>query len=366
MTRQEFIFTKKFPQRLYRHIVFWLVFYVYTVITYFHDGLDKIGFNKWATLEIGENFFHVLTQMIFCYGVLYILYPLFLQKRKYFLFTVGLIVLSIATFWLYYFEHIYFFKALHTYVGLPFRPPDIVYWFTMISFFTYFPVSTALAVVIKVLKNFYVKLQQNQLLTQENADAELQLLKAQVHPHFLFNTLNNIYSFTLTRSLQAPKLVMNLSNTLQYMINDCEANTVLLDKETKMMYDYIELEKVRYGERLELQVEIEGTTAGKSITPLLMIPFIENSFKHGASKILRDPWIKLFIQADENVLHFILSNNKPAQQHNNGKGGIGLNNVKKRLELLYPSDHLLILDSTENTFTVNMQIPLQTETEVAL
>jgi LytS/YehU family sensor histidine kinase len=90
-----------------------------------------------------------------------------------------------------------------------------------------------------------------------------------------------------------------------------------------------------------------------------MMPFLENSFKHGTSKMLRDPWIKLFIQADENLLHFTLANSKPADENVNGKSGIGLSNVKKRLQLLYPQNHLLLVESTENTFTVNMQIPLR-------
>lgn len=360
MTTEQFIFTKKFPNRLYRHILFWVLFYIFSLITYFHDGLDKVGFKNWAILEISEDFFHVLTQMLFAYAVLYILYPLLLTRKKYFLFIISMVVLGIATFWIYYYEHIYFFKAIHTRAGMPFRPPDIVFWFSMISLFTYFPVSTGLAITIKVLKNFYLKQKQNQVLSKENASAELQLLKAQVHPHFLFNTLNNIYSFTLDKSMQAPKLVKNLSDTLYYMINDCEENIVPLDKEIKMMNDYIELERVRYGQRLEMQLSIEGNTAGKYVTPLLMIPFVENSFKHGASKMITGGWMHLFIQVDNDVLHFTLANGKPPDTKNNGLGGIGLSNVTKRLELLYPGSHLLKTDTTENTYTVSMQVPVFT------
>ena len=158
--------------------------------------------------------------------------------------------------------------------------------------------------------------------------------------------------------MQAPQLVMNLSDTLQYMITDCEADLVLLEQELKMINDYIDLEKVRYGDRLDITIEISGDTEDKTIVPLLMIPFIENSFKHGASKMLRDAWIKLFIQADENVLHFTLTNNKPSNETFAEKGGIGLTNVKKRLELLYPNNHLLSIESTTHTFTINMQVPL--------
>lgn len=360
MTTEQFIFTKQFPQRTYRHILFWVLFYVFSLLTYFHDGLDKVGFKNWAILEISEDFFHVFTQMLFCYAVLYFLYPVIVVKKRYFLFAFSFIALGVATFWLYYFEHIYFFKAIHAKAGMPFRPPDIVYWFAMISLFTYFPVSTGLAITIKVLKNFYLKQKQNEVLSKENASAELRLLKAQVHPHFLFNTLNNIYSFTLDKSMQAPKLVKNLADTLQYMINDCEENMVPLNKEIKMMNDYIELERVRYGQRLEMQVAIEGNTNGKYITPLLMIPFIENSFKHGASKMMTGGWIHLFIQADNDLLHFTLANGKSPDTKTNSIGGIGLSNVVKRLELLYPGTHLLKTDITENTYTVSMQVPLFT------
>jgi LytS/YehU family sensor histidine kinase len=133
---------------------------------------------------------------------------------------------------------------------------------------------------------------------------------------------------------------------------------VLLDHELKMINDYIDLEKVPYGNRLDFKMEISDDTEVKKVVPLLMIPFIENSFKHGASKMLRDAWIKLFIQADETVLHFTLTNSKPANEIAAENGGIGLNNVKKRLELLYPQQHLLTIESTTHTFTVNMQIPL--------
>ena len=361
MTRKEFIFTEKFPQRSYRHIVFWLTFYLFSLITYFHDGLDKTSFAKWVLLEVSEVFTSMLFQMVFCYTILYMLLPILLNRKKYFFFITGIILLSVTTILLMYYTEIIIFKQIHLSAGLPFRPPAVFFWFSLIAFFSYFPVSAGLVIAIKTLKNFYVKQNENMLLTRENANAELQLLKAQVHPHFLFNTLNNIYSFTLNKSMQAPKLVMNLSDTLRYMINDCKADMVLLASELKMINDYIDLEKVRYGSRLNMKIEITGDTSRKSITPLLMIPFIENSFKHGASKMLREPWVHLFIQADENVLHFALANGKPAKENAKNKGGIGLSNVKKRLELLYPSNYLLTIESTEHTYAVNMQVPLQTQ-----
>lgn len=212
---------------------------------------------------------------------------------------------------------------------------------------------------IKFFKDWRQKQRDNLNLKKENANAELSLLKAQIHPHFLFNTLNNIYAFTLNKSPQAKNIVRKLEDMLHYMIEECEQPLVTVTNEIKTIEDYFELERIRYGNSLDMQMEITGDYNNKIITPLLMMPFVENSFKHGTSKMLRKPWIKLFIQADENVLHFTLTNSKPVHETANRKGGIGLNNVKKRLELLYPQNHLLTIESTVNTFTVNMQIPLE-------
>jgi len=214
-------------------------------------------------------------------------------------------------------------------------------------------------ICFKFFKDWQQKQQDNLNLQKENSNAELQLLKAQIHPHFLFNTLNNIYSFTLGRSPQAKDLLKRLENILHYMVDECEQPLVPVKNELKTVEDYFELERIRYGNSLDMQLEITGDYKNKIIAPLLMMPFIENSFKHGTSKMLRAPWIKLFIQADENVLHFILANSKPAHEIANRHGGIGLINVKKRLELLYPRNYLFIIEQTENTFTVNMQVPLK-------
>jgi LytS/YehU family sensor histidine kinase len=245
-------------------------------------------------------------------------------------------------------------------VGLKFRPPELVYWFTLISFISYFPVSTGLALALKTSKNWYLKRLENQQLFEENSNAELQLLKAQIHPHFLFNTLNNIYSFTLKKSGESSALIRKLSDTIRYMIQDCDAYQVSLKKELDMIQDYMELEKIRYGSRLTMEIDIEGNTETKMVTPLLMIPLIENSFKHGTSQMLKHPWIVLRIITASNWLNFQITNSKPYSHPSTPvKGGIGLLNVKKRLQLLYPEKHQLNIVSNDDSFSVSMKIPLE-------
>jgi len=363
MTREAFIFTKKVPQRLYRHILFWLVYYFFSLLTYFHDGLEKIGFLRWAILDASEVVLHVIPQMMFSYAILYYLLPSFWYKQKYFSFFIGITLLSIGVYWFYFLQHIIVFKAIHYRAGLQFRPIGIVYWFTLISFFTYFPVSAGLVIAIKTLKNFYIKLKENQQLSRENANAELQLLKAQIHPHFLFNTLNNIYSFALNKSPEASGLVGRLSDTIHYMITDCNTNLVTLGKEVKMLEDYIALEKVRYGDRLEMKFNVTTEHDDMLIAPLLMIPFVENCFKHGTSMMTGKQWIHLSIAIQDDLLDFKISNSKPPERISlHTKHGIGLQNVRKRLALLYPGKHVLNISSGENIYSVEMQVQLQTQT----
>jgi LytS/YehU family sensor histidine kinase len=298
--------------------------------------------------------------MLFCYPVIYLLLPRFLRTKKYVSFVLSLAAWSVAIYFAYYMVHILLFSRIHAMVGLKFRPPELVYWFTLISFISYFPVSTGLALALKTCKNWYLKRLENQQLFEENSNAELQLLKAQIHPHFLFNTLNNIYSFTLRKSNQSPTLVRKLSDTLRYMINDCDASRVPLKKELEMIMGYMELEKVRYGNRLTMDIDVSGNSETKMITPLLMIPLIENSFKHGTSQMLRHPWIILRIQTVNDALNFQLTNSKP-YSHNatSTKGGIGILNVKKRLQLLYPDKHDLHIVSNDDSFSVHMKIPVE-------
>jgi LytS/YehU family sensor histidine kinase len=192
---------------------------------------------------------------------------------------------------------------------------------------------------------------------QEKITAELQLLKAQVHPHFLFNTLNNIYSFSLDRSPKTPELILKLSSLLSYMLYDCKAEEVRLEKEVEIMKDYIDLEKERYGNTLDISWTVDGDIKDYFISPLLMLPFIENAFKHGASEQIEKPWMGVDICVSNNTLKFKITNSKSEHiSHNNN--GIGINNVKKRLEFLYPGKFELKIKDEGDFFAVSLMVKL--------
>lgn len=290
--------------------------------------------------SLGQSISHfaaiACVQAPFCYAVLYWLIPKYLVEQKYveffswafFLYLILNALLLILISW--------------RYMGLSFQYARE----NVISIVVNQTMSGALPICLllvayKMTRIWYKKDEEQVLLTIDNANAELSLLKAQVHPHFLFNTLNNIYSFTLDRSPVAGELLGKLSHILRYMTNECESSLVALENELKMIRDYLELERVRYGTRLQLNVEIAGDTQGKLIAPLLMIPFVENTFKHGASKMLKHPWIKMSIITNEHSLGFHVSNSKPHGVSSTNKTGLGLNNVRRRLQLLYPTSHTL-------------------------
>jgi sensor histidine kinase YesM len=367
MNLQAFIFSKGRKASIKRHLVLWIGGYAFAVLTYpphgtfgAVSGIELEGVVKYYKMAGIRCFFHLLCQMILCYPLLYCLVPAFFWKKKYAQFIVLLLLLLAITSLLRFvlFTHVYnlIMRSLDFYVN---SPSEILY-ISIVQNIDGPAFIGFLFISVKFFKDWQQKQKDNLDLRKENAKAELLLLKAQIHPHFLFNTLNNIYSFTLDKSPQAKKMVKMLEDMLHYMIEECEQPLVSLAKEIAILQDYFELERIRYGNSIDMQLEVTGDATGKVITPLLMIPFVENSFKHGTSRMLREPWIKLFIQTDDDVVHFSLTNSKPAEEMANHKRGIGLFNVKKRLELLYPSSHLLVIESTKNTFTVNMQIPITT------
>ena len=355
------VFSDDRSVRWKRHFFFWLVvlLYHFARISMMFPVINKNSFLSLLELTF---FWGLILNIFFSYSIVYYLIPKYFKKKKYWQFAVGIVLVFLIMQFLLQVNSLVIsgtpvIKAIGYYKGMEFlsylRPG-------LIRSFGNPPLIFGLFLSLKTLKGWHLEQLKSETLSKENANAELQLLKAQVHPHFLFNTLNNIYSFSLNGSPQAGLLVKKLSGMLSYMIHECEEKLVPLEKELKLIEDYMGLEKVRYGKRLDMQVEIHGDFENRFIAPLLMIPFIENSFKHGTSQMLQHPWIKLEITTVDNQLFLKLSNSKPALVHaTNQNMGIGLLNVKKRLQLLYAGKHQLDISSTEDMFTVNMQILLE-------
>jgi two-component system LytT family sensor kinase len=192
---------------------------------------------------------------------------------------------------------------------------------------------------------------------------ESSFLKSQVNPHFLFNTLNNIYALSMKKSEQTKVIIERLESLLHYMLYECKADLVPLENEFTFTDSYIALEKLRHKEdQCTVTVQINGEVGHKKIAPLLLINFLENAFKHGTKSSFGKSWINLDIDIQEQTIHFRLQNSKPfnmvGQAISEYKGGIGLKNVKRRLEILYPQRHELAINNFKDRFEVDLSIDL--------
>lgn len=217
--------------------------------------------------------------------------------------------------------------------------------------------SAASPMIIRFFKLCTRKQQEWMQAEQEKVTAELQLLKAQVHPHFLFNTLNNIYSFSLDNSPKTPALILKLSSLLSYMLHECNSKEVPLEKEMEVMRNYIDLERERYGSRLDISFSVQGDVKDKLIAPLLLLPFLENAFKHGLSQQIGRYWLSVDVLVKSDALRCKIINSKNeyvAYREN----GIGIINVRKRLQFLYPGKHELKIADDGNFFVVALAVKL--------
>ncbi len=361
MQLHDFLFSYKPKYRLARHISFWFGWLLFSASVQL-SGLPKlpVTIGNLVCLQVNRALIRFPPHLVFCYVTVYFLVPRLLLHRKYLMFTVTIIPFVFLLYWFTYLLMPLFDINNARFGGIALSPfVKLFYGFYSNVNFTGPIPACCVMLAIKYYKDWYIKQRESEMLLFENKQAELQLLKAQVHPHFLFNTLNNIYSFSLKNSLVAADLLDRLYFMMEYMRTEGSKSLVPVEKEIQLIQDYVGLEKVRYGERLDIQMHINGDYKNRFIAPLLMIPFVENCFKHGASVMLGKQWMHLIININENDLEFNSSNSKPAQPNvNKNKNGIGLGNVQKRLELLYLNKHQLNINSTDSTFSVYLKIEL--------
>jgi LytS/YehU family sensor histidine kinase len=182
-----------------------------------------------------------------------------------------------------------------------------------------------------------------------------------VHPHFLFNTLNNLYSYTLEQSKHAPEIVLKLSHLMRFMIYESRASRISVAKEISLIQSYMELEQLRYGNRLDVSFVCKGNIGEKQVAPLLLLPFVENAYKHGASHQIDLCWISFNLTIDGDTMRFKLINSFDADETDNERtsGGIGLQNARRRLELIYPGRHTLDIRTEEGVFIVSLELQLE-------
>ena len=336
--------------RILQHLVFWgLSFFLF--LNFFKTPgakPEKIDY-------IYTVLFH-LSLVPAVYLNLELLLPKFGNRKRSFLYIVLLATIVVLFAWLNY----NFFAQWSAKVF-----PDYFFisYFTfkeIVFFFTIYVIITSL---LKLSKSwFLVNELQKELLEKEKqkTEVELKALKAQINPHFFFNTLNSIYSMALDKDERLPGTVLQLSDLMRYFLYGSRDNFIPLEKDLTAVKEYIALQKLRSDTQLDIKTKISGEISDQQIAPLLLITFLENAFKHGVKGSSGNTFINLDIKVEKNKLNFTVENNKGiidevnAGDHN----GLGLENVKRQLELLYPGKHLLNIKDEQDRFVVVLQLSL--------
>jgi len=223
---------------------------------------------------------------------------------------------------------------------------------------TYYSISfTLMALLIKFMIDWFNTQKQKSELLARTKTSELALLRTQINPHFLFNTLNNLYSLVYKKSDEAPSMVMKLSDIMRYMLYDSNSDKVLLEKEIEYLESFIELNALRMKEERFVTFDIEGDIQSKMIPPMLLVPFVENAFKHGR-KNFKLPGITITLLVTGNRLEFDIRNYIPtgSPMNKDKQGRIGLDNVKKRLDMIYPGSYSLEIDQKSEEYHVHLII----------
>lgn len=362
MQQYPFIFSDERRYRLLRHTLFWLFWWVFFGILYSYTArVSLLPDLKRLPISMVDSLFFLTAHAFLSYTLMYVLAPRFILRGKYLQAAIFAALLFLATAGIsavignYILPHIRFYLFDISYV----HPTNAFYLLALLAGLRGAITIGGIALAIKLMKYWYVKEQRNLQLQKENAEAQLQLLRAQVHPHFLFNTLNNIYSSTQDRAPQAAQMIGRLSGLLRYMLYEGNETRVPLSRELTMLEDYIALEKIRYGNKPDIHSSLPDQTDGLYIAPLLLLPFVENCFKHGTSQVLEQPWISLVAETRNNQFSMKLMNGVAIGQQAGGPGGIGIQNVRQRLELLYPGRHSLTIAQDEEVFIVNLKLELE-------
>lgn len=347
-------------QRVLRHILFWIFAFLFTASV---SGLIYKHFEA----AIVEGLLLLPPRMAAAYLVSYYIIPQLILKRKYLIgilvFLASFYVLTVISRILivYAFEEIYAKGEFHQ-EPISEILTDFVALFR--GYFLRVYVPTFFIALFRLIKAQFEEKRKREQLENEKIRAELNFLRAQIHPHFLFNTLNNLYALTLKKSDKAPEMLLKLSDMLDYMLYQCSDPSVPIRKELELLHNYIELEKLRYGERLDFRFETEIDDDKTQIAPLLLLSLVENAFKHGASGDIGRPRIEISLRVQARQLDLHVFNTKPPKVQSDDTGfkkGIGASNVKRQLDLIYPGRHRLENLDKEGIYAVNLSIDLNAE-----
>ncbi len=334
-------------QRPVYHVLGWAGFLIFLLILHNSD----LG----IVFSLSNELINLVFYAVIVYFNLIYLIPTYLGRGRYFTY-LGL--LALATLTVTPFKLIVKFILFTNY---PTLREDLLA--NLNEYFVSMFFVAGISTVGKIMADWLRQNQEKRELANQTMQSELRFLKSQINPHFLFNTLNNLYALTLKKSDRAPETVIKLSEIMRYMLYECNEKRVPLRKEINYLENYLELEKLRQPEHVNITFTVAGPVGDQQIAPLLFIPFLENSFKHGLNSQLRDGFVRIHLEALPGRAEFEIENSKGAGQpippdSQRPSGGIGLANVRRRLELLYPEQYELSIEDRPDTYLVRLQLNL--------
>ncbi len=335
--------------RWFQHIGYWTVFVLFFAFAW---GTHDDNYLKTLSVEL----INLPIKVALVYTVIYFLFPRFLFKGRVWSFiTLFLLTLLLASIFQRVIDNLI---IVDTFFPEWTKEPTLNIVQLVRGAIN---ISSVLAIpmTVKIMEYLSKVQQKEQSLAKDKLEAELVFLKNQVQPHFLFNTLNSLYSLILKKSDQSLEVLLKLSELLRYMLYETNVPQAELQKEIDCVKSYIELEKIRYGNRVDISLNIWGQTNGYTIAPMLIIPFIENSFKHSTRGFSGLAWITIEIGCTDDALILKVENSIPEiQTQSPAASGIGLNNVQRRLNLLYGDNYELKIDSSEDAYLVVLKLIL--------
>lgn len=336
-----------------KHLLFWCVVFIYYLSISWSYERNKSFF-------IQATFFDFILQIILAKVIIGFFIPNLLNKNKKLLFFCSCF-LSIYIAYITYSAFKCFYLAEVFKGDSSIRPPlSFINKITNIYPFLRSLPSYMLPTVVLIIFNYYKQQKEVISLLEQKKTNELNALKNQLNPHFLFNTLNNLYTLALKKSDRTPEVIAKLSEILDYILYRCKDDFVPLKNEISLLHNYIALEKVRYGKRVEITFN-ETVESNAKIAPLLLLTFLENSFKHGVSQEINTAKIDIAIKGKSNEINFYIKNTKPSNSTKispKDRESIGLQNIKKQLDLLYQNQYTLDIINSTNTYIVTLKIIL--------
>lgn len=337
--------------KIFWHTLFWLS--CTTGLVFLAHSSDIIPLKS---LLVAFGIFGIVNISLFYINYL-MLIPRYLDKKKYSLYFIGVAVAMIGIGLIKYCLAAQFWTVLHPPMkGMKEEKEVLIFYSYFLKTFFTSILFIIFSLLLQFTQDWFTNERVQRNLENERLVAELAFLKSQINPHFLFNSLNSIYSLAYQKSETTPDAILKLSEIMRYMLYECNDNKVDLSKEITYLQNYIDLQKIRFGKNAFIDLEVNGVITNQRIVPLLLIPFIENAFKHGVANNPDHP-IKLIINVADGHLSFFMENKKHLNNRD-AVGGIGLSNVRRRLDLLYPEKYNLEIHDAADTYTCELSLIL--------